>query len=670
MPSRQSTVPNLDLGSLKADTNNGKLSSPITPGAQSSDLPSPLTPKSASSSPLFKGATIRPVTEDSSKVNSPTIPTSPGSVAAEPPTPGLTAIPQQFPSPKDSSKHSRDASKSFFGTLKAPKTSHRPQRSDGSDHSTEPPKSRGSSRDRKSQMPPKPYESSPDLPTVIAQAGESEKNGQQASEKSTQQSGHKKAGTDPEQAASKKNKPRFGNLLGRSRSIRVDESSGNRAAGRRPSTGLAKLEEFSQKDTTTAPRSATVRPERPQQGSLQPPPSRGGDGHSLRKERSHGGSMVTSGSLSQVSGASAAIFNNLKQSSSGAADRLGKAGKGFFGKITRSGSTNERELINDDNYVCSVINLPLIQQARKTRICKKLEACRDKTEFWMPALPYRSIDYLNFKGCEEEGLYRVPGSGREVKHWQRRFDTELDIDLFDVPDLYDINTIGSLFKAWLRELPDELFPKATQDMIAEKCEGATTAPQLLKDELSKLPPYNYYLLFAITCHLNLLHSYVDQNKMDYRNLCICFQPCMKIDAFCFQFLVCDWKNCWQGCWTEKEYVQKEKEMDEAEQKVAAEKNTANRSRPDLPQSSSSHERAVSSSSSSQAEEERPRPKTRGEARPKTRGEAQPETRSESRPDTLGEPRTRKSKPKNIETAHTRSISQLPELGPPLSPIKI
>lgn len=354
--------------------------------------------------------------------------------------------------------------------------------------------------------------------------------------------------------------------------------------------------------------------------------------------------MVTSASLSQVSGASAAIFNNLKQSSSGAADRLGKAGKGFFGKITRSGSTNERELLNDDNYVCSVINLPLIEQARKTRIAKKLEDCRDKTEFWMPALPYRSIDYLNFKGCEEEGLYRVPGSGREVKHWQRRFDSELDIDLFDVPDLYDINTIGSLFKAWLRELPDELFPKATQDMIAEKCEGATTAPQLLKDELSKLPPYNYYLLFAITCHLNLLHSYVDQNKMDYRNLCICFQPCMKIDAFCFHFLVCDWKNCWQGCWTEKEFVQKEKELDEQEKKVAEEKEAA-KAKAEASQAPADHERAVSSGSSSseRTKEERPRPKTS---------------------------RSRRVKPRNIETSHTRGVSQLPELGPPLSPIKI
>jgi hypothetical protein len=199
-----------------------------------------------------------------------------------------------------------------------------------------------------------------------------------------------------------------------------------------------------------------------------------------------------------------------------------------------------------------------------------------------------------------------------------------------------------MFKAWLRELPDELLPKKTQAMIAEKCEGATTAPQLLKDELSKLPPYNYYLLFAITCHLNLLHSYVDQNKMDYRNLCICFQPCMKIDAFCFNFLVCDWKNCWQGCWTEKEYLQIEKEMDEKEKAAREQANMP-------PPPSSSDERAISSSGSSQAavevEEEPARPQT-ATAKPK------------------------KQKPKNIETTHTRSISQLPELGPPLSPIQI
>lgn len=225
--------------------------------------------------------------------------------------------------------------------------------------------------------------------------------------------------------------------------------------------------------------------------------------------------------------------------------------------MTRSGSTNEREYVPDEHYVCTTISLPLVEQTRKTRIAKKLESSNDKTEYWMPALPWRCIDYLNMQ-CEQEGLYRVPGSGRDVKFWQRRFDTEHDINLFEEPELYDVNTIASLFKAWLRDLPEELFPKAVQTRIAKECHGAQKTPQLLKDELSRLPPFNYYLLFAITCHLSLLHSYADQNKMDYRNLCICFQPCLKIDAFCFQFLVIDWKECWQqGCWSEKEFLAEE-----------------------------------------------------------------------------------------------------------------
>ncbi|KAB8238660.1 putative Rho GTPase activator (Bem2) [Aspergillus alliaceus] len=649
MPSRQSTVPNLDLSPSTLQTST-KSSSPHTPGA-SSDGPSPLTPrspKSSSSSTFFKGTTIRSVTQEhNTSSNSPTLPVSPA-FTAESPTQGVTAIPQYPPSPRDSPKHCRDPSRSFFANLKAPKASHRAQRSDSSGNSGDKPRSRGSSRDRRTQISSKLYESTPDLPGAIERAAQQESNCHSFEDRSAQPSEFKKLGPESEPSHTlKKGKPRFANLLSRSRSIRLDDSAVNRITHRRPSTSLMRLEESVKGEAQATPKAAPTRPEREAKPTAIPHVrsytiDRPTEVHSglVRKER-HGGSMVPSASLSQVSGASAALFNNIKQSSSGAADRIGKAGKGFFGKITRSGSTNERELINDDNYVCSVINLPLIEQARRTRIAKRLEDCKDKTEFWMPALPYRCVDYLNFKGCEEEGLYRVPGSGKEVKHWQRRFDTELDINLFDEPDLYDINTIGSMFKAWLRELPDELFPKETQAMIAEKCEGATTAPQMLKDELSKLPPYHYYLLFAITCHLNLLHSYVDQNKMDYRNLCICFQPCMKIDAFCFNFLVCDWKNCWQGCWTEKEYLQIEQEMDEKENSSHTQQDNDS----GFPQATRIEERAISSSGSSQPSiQEQP-----------------------SRPETA---KGRKHRPKNIETTHTRSVSQLPELGPPLSPIQI
>jgi hypothetical protein len=120
-----------------------------------------------------------------------------------------------------------------------------------------------------------------------------------------------------------------------------------------------------------------------------------------------------------------------------------------------------------------------------------------------------------------------------------------------------------MLKAWLRELPDELLPKASQDRVAKECAAnpdSEEVPQLLIDELSALSPFNYYLLFAITCHLSLLLAHSEKNKMDYRNLCICFQPCMKIDAFCFKFLVCDWRDCWKGCKTEIEYTDREYQL--------------------------------------------------------------------------------------------------------------
>lgn len=134
---------------------------------------------------------------------------------------------------------------------------------------------------------------------------------------------------------------------------------------------------------------------------------------------------------------------------------------------------------------------------------------------------------------------------------------EYDVNLLEQNDLYDINIVGSMLKAWLRELPDELFPKEAQERIARECYGAEKVPQMLIDELSNLSPFNYYLLFAITCHLSLLLAHSDKNKMDFRNLCICFQPCMKIDAFCFKFLVCDWRDCWRGCKNEGKFIQEE-----------------------------------------------------------------------------------------------------------------
>lgn len=182
--------------------------------------------------------------------------------------------------------------------------------------------------------------------------------------------------------------------------------------------------------------------------------------------------------------------------------------------------------------------------------------------------------YLNLN-CESEGLYRIPGSGPQIKQWQRRFDTELDIDLLDETELYDPNNISSLLKTWLRELPTEVFPTEIQKNLAnelakdnpEYASVGQPAPQKLKDTLSELSPFHYYLLFAITCHLSLLVSHADKNRMDLHNLFICIGPCLHIDRWAFNYLVGDWRNCWQGCWTEKEALDAERRFEAGEEEL-------------------------------------------------------------------------------------------------------
>lgn len=89
----------------------------------------------------------------------------------------------------------------------------------------------------------------------------------------------------------------------------------------------------------------------------------------------------------QKSGFMSGSKNVMKHAKTGGSTFLTR-----LGKIGRSGSnTNEKE-VPDSEYVCKVINLPLVEQARITRISKDLSSCRDKTEFWMPSLPWRCIE--------------------------------------------------------------------------------------------------------------------------------------------------------------------------------------------------------------------------------------------------------------------------------------
>jgi hypothetical protein len=114
------------------------------------------------------------------------------------------------------------------------------------------------------------------------------------------------------------------------------------------------------------------------------------DDTSSRKDRTEQSSLA-SGSYNESKGAT--LMSSLGSGARKMGGKMETARKGIFGKLGRSSSNHERELqIPKEPYQFKVIHMPLVEQTRLTRISSRLESSRDKTEFWMPALPWRCIE--------------------------------------------------------------------------------------------------------------------------------------------------------------------------------------------------------------------------------------------------------------------------------------
>jgi len=85
------------------------------------------------------------------------------------------------------------------------------------------------------------------------------------------------------------------------------------------------------------------------------------------------------------------MMSSIKSTGSQAAGGISRASRGLFSKFTSRQPSNDEK---QEEYKLKVIELPVMEQARRTRICKKISDAKDKTEYWMPALPYRCIEYV------------------------------------------------------------------------------------------------------------------------------------------------------------------------------------------------------------------------------------------------------------------------------------
>ncbi|KAM5171864.1 rho GTPase-activating protein 25 [Mantella aurantiaca] len=137
----------------------------------------------------------------------------------------------------------------------------------------------------------------------------------------------------------------------------------------------------------------------------------------------------------------------------------------------------------------------------------------------VPILMEKCADYILENGLNEEGIFRLPGQDNLVKQLKEAFDAgERPSFSSDT----DVHTVASLFKLYLRELPEPVFPWSQyEDCLA--CESTIRIDKEkghgeLRKQIMLLPKENYNLLCFICRFLYKVQKNSSVNKMSVENL--------------------------------------------------------------------------------------------------------------------------------------------------------
>ncbi|XP_053319765.1 rho GTPase-activating protein 25 [Spea bombifrons] len=137
----------------------------------------------------------------------------------------------------------------------------------------------------------------------------------------------------------------------------------------------------------------------------------------------------------------------------------------------------------------------------------------------VPILMEKCADFICEKGLNEEGIFRLPGQDNLVKQLKEAFDAG-ERPSFSKDT--DVHTVASLFKLYLRELPEPVVPWSQYDDFLSCEEKINNDKDQGQEELKKhillLPKENYNLLCFICRFLFEVQKHSSINKMSVDNL--------------------------------------------------------------------------------------------------------------------------------------------------------
>ncbi|KAI0356156.1 RhoGAP-domain-containing protein [Trametes cingulata] len=213
----------------------------------------------------------------------------------------------------------------------------------------------------------------------------------------------------------------------------------------------------------------------------------------------------------------------------------------------------------------------------------------------LPALVVRCAQHIMRWGIQEEGLFRVSGRSSHVAKLRSEFDAGSDYDLTECePVDLDPHAVASIFKTFLRELPEPLLTSALSSYFESALteqqnsqEGSSGSSQQVESRalprdgsnlplrkppslstlampsfagmrpisdaqlnalaflISKLPPENRDLLYTVVELIKVTAARSKETKMPLGNLLLVFCPSLNMNPALLRVL-CEADSIWNG----------------------------------------------------------------------------------------------------------------------------
>ncbi|KAF7287489.1 SLIT-ROBO Rho GTPase-activating protein 1-like isoform X2 [Rhynchophorus ferrugineus] len=208
-------------------------------------------------------------------------------------------------------------------------------------------------------------------------------------------------------------------------------------------------------------------------------------------------------------------------------------------KIARLDAKQEylrQSLVAEAPELCQTIR-PVAKTPKRKRIGRlqlsgqpklfggSLEEYQEATNQEIPLILRSCIRVINLYGLHHQGIFRVSGSQVEINNFKEWFERGED-PLADMTDASDINSVAGVFKLYLRELREPLFPIIYFEQFMElaQLENKKEFISKMREVIKSLPRPVMIVLRYLFAFLNHLSEFADENMMDPYNLAICFGP--------------------------------------------------------------------------------------------------------------------------------------------------